>query len=98
MASLGFRFMSKAPASSTVSLLANCVWHYPPDEVLRAPYFVYNQDSQRVAEFLSHMTPDNCVVFYSSKVRARVCVRARARSFPRVAWSEWVVLCVRRSS
>jgi secreted Zn-dependent insulinase-like peptidase len=66
VAELGFRFAEKSSAISAVSSLSPEMEHYPPQDLLIAPYLMEEFDAGLIRDYLALLTPDNVQVTISS--------------------------------
>lgn len=62
VAALGFRFQEKSTPMSLVYQLAPRIDHFPPSDLLVAPFLMEGFDAARIEEFLSYVTPDNMLM------------------------------------
>lgn len=66
VAELGFRFQEKSSPTGLVYRLAPQLDHYPPADLLVAPYLMEQFDARLIGDYLRYLTPDNVVVEYTS--------------------------------
>lgn len=62
VAELGFRFQERSSASRFVYQVAPRFLHYPPEDVLAAPYLMTRFDAGLIESYLNALEPDNVVV------------------------------------
>ena len=62
VAELGFRFQEKSSATGFVYRTAPAFMHYPPSEVLVAPYLMSGFDASLINAFLERLNVDNVIV------------------------------------
>lgn len=62
IAELGFRFQEQSSASSFVYQVAPRFMHYPPEDVLVAPYLMTDFDPALIQAYLDALRPDNVVM------------------------------------
>lgn len=57
-----FQFIEEYAPESYVHQLSPALRHYPPEEVLRGPFWLSEFDKQILADFVGRLRPDNAVV------------------------------------
>jgi len=62
LADLEFRFQEKRPPMQTVSLLADAMKTYSPNDILRGDYLYTAFDERLIKKSLSHLTSDNLLL------------------------------------
>jgi insulysin len=62
VADLGFRFQEKSSATGFVYQVAPRLMHFPPGDVLIAPYLMSEFDRALIADYLARLTPDNLLM------------------------------------
>ncbi len=62
VAELGFRFQEQSSSTGFVYRTAPALMHYPPDDVLVAPYLMSEFDASLIEDFLARLTVDNVIV------------------------------------
>ncbi len=63
LAEISYRFRERSEPMRYVTEIAGLMWHYPANEVLRAPYVAEDFDPDLIERYIQRLTPENLLLF-----------------------------------